>query len=248
MLSAVILTFNEEKRIADCIRSVKDVADEVWVIDSRSTDNTVTIAENEGAKVCSIEWKGWVHARNSAVELVSFDFILFVDADERLSNELVNSIKLEKSLHFPHQVYLLNRLNHIGTQAIVHGAWFPDYKLRMYHKSRVSWRGGKVHEWADAGTVKPFLLNGYLLHYGYQSIEEVKLKTKKYASLASQSLHHKPKFILTLKMLFSPPVRFVRDYIIKSGFRDGRVGFNIALESGREVFLKYSKALFVKTA
>ncbi|MCZ2129242.1 MAG: glycosyltransferase family 2 protein [Bacteroidia bacterium] len=243
MLSAVILTFNEENNIAECIDSAFKVADEVIVIDSHSTDKTVQIAQNKNAIVKSIEWKGWVVSRNEAILNISFDHILFMDADERLSTGLIQSILTEKSKGFPSKVYSLQRLNHIGNKAIKHGAWFPDNKIRLYKKSEVIWKGGHVHEWADSGQIKAVSLNGFLLHYSYQNASELRSKTKKYALLAAQSLRTKPKVLLLVKMLFSPLFRFVRDYFFKSGYKDNREGFLIACQSAREVFLKNKAAL-----
>ncbi|MCO6495863.1 MAG: glycosyltransferase family 2 protein [Bacteroidetes bacterium] len=243
MLSAVILTYNEENNIAECIKSAFKVADEVWVLDSNSNDNTVNLAIQENAKVKMIDWQGWVKARNDAADIIRFEYILFLDADERLSEELTSEILEEKSKGFTHSVYSLSRLNYLGNKAIKHGAWFPDNKIRLYQKSMVSWKGGKVHEWADSGSVKPFSLDGYLLHYSYKNLIELKTKTKKYALLAADSLREKPKLYLISKMLLSPLIRFLRDYIIKSGYKDGKEGFYIACQSAREVFLKNKCAL-----
>jgi len=247
MLSTVILTLNEEKNIAGAIDSLQNIADEILVLDSGSSDKTKSIATDKGAKVVTIEWNGWVEARNYAHELVSHKFILFLDADERLSKELEQSILKEKKLGFPDLVFSFSRLNFIGERAIKHGAWFPDKKIRLYKLGSVSWIGGHVHEWADSGLIKPKELTGFLLHYSYANISELKSKTLKYAQLASKSLADKNKFGLFFKLLFSPITRFLRDYFIKLGIFDGIEGFFIAKESSREVFLKYKFALKAKT-
>ena len=244
MLSAVILTLNEEKNIANAINSLQNVADEILVLDSGSSDKTASIATEKGAKVVAIEWKGWVAARNFAHEIVSHEFILFLDADERLTTELEQVIIKEKSLGFPNLVYSLSRLNFLGKKAIKHGAWFPDEKIRLYKLGTVTWKGGEVHEWADSGTIKSTTLSGTLLHYSYMDTSELYHKTQKYARLASLSLVNKNKFLLLLKLIVSPISRFIRDYFLKLGILDGAAGLIIAKESSREVFLKYKMALF----
>jgi glycosyltransferase involved in cell wall biosynthesis len=244
MLSVIILTKNEEKNLRDAILSVKYLADEIIVADSGSTDNTLKIAQDLYAKILKIKWQGWVHARNYAIAKAKHDMVLFLDADERPNPELQQSIIDEKKNGFPHQVYSFSRRNFINARPIKYGAWNPDIKIRLFHKNAAKWEGGSVHEKVDTGSYKAFLLKGYLLHYGYfDTGDELFVKARKYAALASEDLKEKSFLYLISKIIFSPLSRFLRDFFIKLGFLDGFAGFFIALASSYEVLMKYVLAI-----
>ena len=244
MLSVIILTKNEEENLRDAILSVKYLADEIIVVDSGSTDNTLKIAQDLYAKILKIKWQGWVHARNYATEKAKHDMVLFLDADERPNPELQQSIIDEKKNGFPHQVYSFSRLNYINGRPIKYGAWSPDIKIRLFDRNAAKWEGGSVHEKVDKGSHKAYLINGHLLHYGYfETGDELFIKARKYAELASKDLKEKSFIFLITKTVFSPISRFIRDYFVKLGFLDGLAGLFIALASSYEVMMKYLLAI-----
>lgn len=242
-LTAIILTFNEEERLPYLLDSIRGLAEQTLIWDSFSTDKTAQIAKKENCIWFQEKWKGWVHARNTAADFVNTTHVLFLDADEVVDQTLFAAILNEKKNGFPHNAYLLNRLNYIGNTPIRKGAWYPDHKLRLYAKNTVVWKGGNVHEKADSGHNIPFLLSGTLHHYSYKNTAELRKKAKKYAALASENYRKKPVYILLFKMLFSPVIRFLRDGIVKKGFTEGKLGFAIALTSATEVFYKYKWAI-----
>lgn len=241
MISAVVITLNEEKRIADCIKSAFLVADEVLICDTGSSDKTIEIAQLCGAKIITTNWLGFAETKNFANTLATHLYILSLDADERLSLELINSINSTKSNLSG--VYSMNRLNNYCGKWIKHGGWYPDVKIRLFPKNLVLWEGEGSHERLNSKDEKVTKLFGDLLHYTYESEDQLSLKTTKYATLAAETLKNKPKVELFLKMLFSPIFRFVKMYLLKFGFLDGPSGFVIAKYATKEVFLKYKIAL-----
>lgn len=242
MISAVIIALNEEQRISDCIQSAFLVADEVLVCDTGSSDKTIEIARNLGAEIIVTEWNGFAGTKNFANRQAKHPYILSLDADERLSPALAESInKAKPDLS---GAYSMNRLNNYCGKWIKHGGWYPDIKVRLFPKDLVFWEGDGSHETLNTKAVVVHHLNGDLLHYTYQSKQQLIDKTIKYATLASNTLATKSKAILMFKMLFSPMIRFCKMYILKLGFIDGAEGFTIAKYASKEVFLKYKKALF----
>jgi glycosyltransferase involved in cell wall biosynthesis len=243
-LTLIILTFNEEKNIEKTLLSVEGLAEHTLVWDSFSTDKTPSIvAQFPFCKLVQHKWNGWVEARNQAALYAQTDYVLFLDADEVPDSELYQAILAEKRKEFPHQSYLLNRLNHIGKRPIKSGAWYPDIKLRLYDKKCVQWKGGSVHEYAITSDSKSHMLPGMLNHYSFAHPSELWPKARKYAALASRDLENKGALILCFKLLVSPLSRFVRDYFIKKGFTAGYLGFAIANATAYEVGLKYKMAL-----
>ncbi|MBP6695884.1 MAG: glycosyltransferase family 2 protein, partial [Saprospiraceae bacterium] len=139
-LSVVIITLNEEKNIGRCLDSVKDIADEIIVIDSFSTDQTQKICDSYGATFIQKEWLGYVETKNFAIQQSSFNLILSLDADESLTDKLKNSVKLVKD-NRNEDGYILNRLTNYCGQWIYHSGWYPDKKLRLFDKTKGGWHG-----------------------------------------------------------------------------------------------------------
>lgn len=246
-VSVVVITLNEEAKIARCLNSVRKIADEIIVLDSFSTDRTVEIAREFGATVYQDKFYGFTAQKNKVVEFSSNDYVLSLDADEALSETLFNSIKNEKELGFTANAYQMNRLNFYGTKPIKTCGWYPDTKVRLWNKNMAHWVGESVHEkWAFRENYSNSIIKhlaGDLLHYSYSSTEELKKQSDRFASLAAKHLKQQSVFYLILKMLFSPAFKFVRNYFFKLGFTDGAIGFAICRYQSREVFVKYCLAL-----
>lgn len=241
-LSAVIITYNESAHIARCINSLKHIVDEIIVVDSLSTDNTQTIATELGAKVVTRPFEGYGATKNFANEQASADWILSIDADEALDDELAHSILTVKTHLTEHVVYEFNRLNNYCGTWIRYGGWYPDRKIRLFNKQHVKWNLAEVHETLEIPEYfNKHLLKGKLLHYSYTSVAGHLSKIEKYSTRGAEEAFKKGKKSNWLKLYLSPAFRFIRDYIFKLGFLDGKYGFIIAKLTAKEVYLKYSK-------
>lgn len=249
-LSVVIITYNEEETIARCIDSVRAIADEIIVLDSFSIDKTVAIAKKKGAKVFEEKFQGFTAQKNLVITYSSYQYIFSIDADEVVSEELLNSIQIEKQKDFPADAYEMNRLNFFGTRAVKTCGWYPDTKVRLWNKDLAGWKGGLVHEtWSflnskNGGVIEK--LNGDLFHYTYQTKENLVRQSERFAALAAKTLKEKNLFYLLVKMLFSAAFKFFRNYFFKLGFTEGALGFTICYYQSTEVFLKYYYAIKLK--
>ncbi len=240
-LSVVIITFNEEARITACIESVKDIADEVIVVDSNSTDRTREIATSLGAKVIEHVFNNYISQKNYAITQCSHSFVLSLDADERLDKQAIEQIKEQKDKGFPHDGYILKRITHIGEKGIMHGSWYPDKKIRLVKKELCVWKGKGVHESLEVNSTNIFTLQGNILHYSYKNVEELFEKTKKYAELAAQYLHDQHQTISPIAIPIKAISRFVKHYFIKMGFMSGGLGWQIGKQQYYEALWKYRR-------
>ncbi len=240
-LSIVIITFNEEKNLDRCIISLKDVADEIVVVDSFSTDNTVAIAQSYNARVVSKEFMGYGEQKNFATSQASNDWILSLDADEALTPELRQSImKVKKDPKF--NVYEMARLTKYCGQWIRHSGWYPDRQTRLYNRTKGRWIERKVHEyWELDAEEKKGLLDGDMLHYSYSSVSEHLQKIEKYSELGAREAVLNNKDATIFKMLFSPTWHFFHEYIVRRGFLDGFYGYMICKLSAYAAFSKITK-------
>jgi glycosyltransferase involved in cell wall biosynthesis len=241
-LSTIICTLNEERNISRCIQSLKDVADEIIVTDSFSTDGTKKICVELGVKFIEKEWLGFAAQKNFAQQLASHDYIISLDADEVLSKELAESIKKIKNENEFH-LSSFNRLTNYCGKWIRHSGWYPDVKLRIYDRRNSHWEGNVHESLVYPSTEKVIHLAGDLLHYSFSSVEEHQAKAKKYARLASQKIIQQKKKFLFPRMCFAPLVRFFRTYFFQLGFLDGYYGLRICMIASGEVFEKYRLAM-----
>lgn len=241
-LSVVIITYNEERNLARCLDSVKDIADEIIVVDSNSVDRTAVIAREYGAKVITNNFIGYGEQKNFATAQAANNWILSLDADEALTPELRNSIlEIKKNPAF--SVYQMARLTNYCGKWIKHCGWYPDRQTRLYDRTMGKWEEPKVHEyWRLDNEKDPMgLLKGDLLHYSFRSINEHLKKIEKYSELAARESVENGKTATLLKIFFSPKWHFINEYIIQLGFLDGFYGYTICRLSVYATFLKYSK-------
>ena len=242
LLSVVIITFNEETNIARCLQALGDVADEVLVVDSLSTDRTVEICQQHGARVVQNAFAGYVEQKNFATGQAKFDYVLQLDADEVLTEELRQSIRAAKQ-DWQHAAYSLARLTNYCGHWVRHGGWYPDRKLRLYDRRLGRWEGLLLHERYE---VQPGQTTGQLagdaLHYSYHSIAQHVSQLNKFTSITAQELAMKGKTKVTLfHLLLKPWWKFVHGYVFRLGFLDGFAGLCIAGISAWGVFLKFAK-------
>lgn len=242
-ISAVIITFNEEKNIQKCIDSVKDVVDEIIVVDSFSSDKTEEICKkNNDVKFLQHEWKGYGQQKNWGNRQCRYDYILSLDADESLSEELKEAIlKIKKDWQY--DVYSVNRLTCFQGRKLKH-CLYPDRQLRLFDRRKTQWNENKVHEKIIiTENIKVKHIHKDILHFANQNIEELVYTLNQYSTLKAQHSFELGKNPSIFKMIFSPIFSFIRTYILKMGFLDGIPGFVTCLNMAHYRFLKYAKLI-----
>ena len=236
-ISAVIITFNEEQHIERCILSLQDIADEVLVMDSLSTDKTCEIAKRLGARVVAEPWLGYGAMKNKANSLAANDLILSIDADEALSKELASSVLSIKNN--PQGAYSFNRLNNYYGKWMRHGGVYPDRKTRLFDRRKARWTGAHVHEVLELDKeVKINFLPGDLLHYTCDSVEAHVAQISRFTKLAAEGMKAKGRKPSFLRMYFGAWFRFTQMFLLKAGFLDGKAGFIMALNSAYAIILR----------
>lgn len=241
MLSVIIITFNEENHIGRCIRSVRKIADEIIILDSYSTDNTVQIARDLGATVYFEKFRGYIGQKNLATQLASHNYILSLDADEALDENLVQSI-LQAKQKFASRLYTMNRCSIFNGKLIRHGLWYPDRKIRLFDRRIAKWGGMNPHDKIVApNEIKCEHLYGDILHYSHNSIDDMVDQNNKLSTIAASSLYAAGKRSSWFKILVHPAWAFFNGYFLKLGLLDGLDGFIISINNAHQVFTKYSK-------
>jgi glycosyltransferase involved in cell wall biosynthesis len=241
-LSVAIITFNEESNIGDCIRSVTELSDEIIVLDSFSTDKTVEIAGSfPGVKVFQQKFKGHIQQKNNAIELCNCQWVLSLDADERVSPELKESIRLELLKNRTDIFgYKIARLTfHLG-RFIRHSGWYPLFRYRLFRKGYAKWTGENPHDYIEI-TGKGDKLKGDIIHYSFKDLSHQVDTINKFSSIVSFTRFKKNKTFYIIKSLYKPVVKFLEIYVFKLGFLDGYPGFVIAISSAYSTFLKFAK-------
>jgi glycosyltransferase involved in cell wall biosynthesis len=241
-ISAVIITFNEEKNIAAAIGSVA-WADEILVVDSESTDRTGEIAESCGAKVITQSWPGFAKQKQFAVDSAANDWILSLDADERISDKLRNEILAVRDRDRTNGIsgYKIPRLAYYMGRPIRHSGWYPDVQIRLFDRTKARWKDVLIHESVqmDEGAAVG-RLSGDILHYTVESAaHHHKMIGERYAPLAARQMFESGKRTSPWKVAFSGWLAFVMSYFLKAGFLDGFPGFCIAYFAAHHAFLKH---------
>ena len=240
-LSVCVVTYNEEGNIRDCLKSVA-WADQIVVVDSFSSDKTTEICREFTDEVVQREWKGQIDQKNFALSRAKHDWVLLIDADERLSPGLIEEIKEELSkknfeydgFYFPRHVYYLGRW-------INHGEWYPDYKLRLFRRAKGRIGGVEPHDKVELTGKQVKYLKGDLWHFTYKNISAQMETLNRFSSISAQEMAKQGNAFQPFQILSRPIIRFITGYIIRNGFRDGMPGFIIAVASSFYVFLKYFK-------
>lgn len=243
-ISVVIITYNEEKMLAQCLESVQQIADEIIIVDSESTDKTTAIAQQFGARVVTQSFLGYGAQKNFANDLATASWILSVDADECLSPHLIQELLAWKKLDQVENIaYRIPRLNQYLGRFMKHGGWYPDAKVRLFKKNVGYWSADQVHEvWVsqvEDGAMG--LFKGDLLHYTFLTVKQHLEKIEKYTELAAHSAVCKGKQVGLLKAIIGPKWTFLHRYFIRLGFLDSYEGYLLCKMASFEKWLKYHK-------
>ena len=238
-VSVTVITKNEAADIADALQSVA-WADEIIVVDSLSTDETVAIARRYTDRVVVREWAGYVNQKNHAASLASNDWILSLDADERVTPALADEIRSTVSGTPQAAAYRIPRVAwHLG-RWIRTTDWYPDHQVRLYDRRSARWTGRYVHEGVVvSGEVGQ--LAGELQHFPYRDIADHLETINRYTTAAARQMHESGRRSGMLRMAGHPPLAFLRNYVLRGGFRDGTTGFVISAMNAYYVFLKFAK-------
>jgi glycosyltransferase involved in cell wall biosynthesis len=239
-LSVVIITKNEAHIIAKTLQSLQGITDDFIIVDSGSTDNTVEICKKFGAKIIETTWDGYGQNKNKGIELARYNWILNLDADETIDEQLKTALG-QLNLKDENTVYKLKFKNFFGNKWIRFGEWSGDKHIRLFNRNKVKWNNVTVHEGLtlNSGTqVK--LLPGYVLHYTTQNIDEYISKTIAYAKLNATKYQVQGKQANFFKIRVVPGLTFFQHYILRLGFLDGWEGYLIAKTTAWYTFLKYS--------
>ncbi len=242
-ITACIITLNEERDLPRCLKSIAPVSDEILVVDSGSKDATVEIAGRFGARVVHQDWLGYVGQKNFALDQAAYPWVLNIDADEELSPELANSIsriKSDPAADSPEspEGYEVSRVVFYRGRWIRHGDWYPDRLVRLFRRDKVRFSGGRVHERLEAPGTHP-LLRGDLRHFTYDNAADRAERCAHYAALWAQSAHEEGRRAGAWDPLLHALARFSKGFLLKRGFLDGAIGWDIAMGNAREVWLKY---------
>lgn len=238
-LSVVIITLNEENNMAACLESVK-WADEIIVVDSGSHDKTIEICKRYSNFVYEVPWQGFGKQKNSAVDLAHFDWILSVDADERVTPELKEEIQTLLKQEIDFSGYSISRKSYFEKRLILHCGWFPDYSIRIFNKKMGRFNDVQVHESVQIKGKTGYLKHS-LIHYTYKNISDFLIRMNRYSTLAANDLFASKKKRTVLKMIFRPPAAFIKMYLVKGGYKEGFLGIILCGLYAFYTFVKYSK-------
>jgi len=244
-LTVAIIARNAEPQLGPCLASVA-FADEVLVLDSGSTDATVEVARSHGARVETGEWLGFGRQKQHAVKLARHDWVLCLDADERVSERLERSIR-EAIANPRYHAWRMARRNRFLGRWLAHGEGYPDWTLRFFHRAHAGWSNDEVHE-AVLTTAEVGRLEGDLLHESADDIATYVAKQNRYTTLHAQALYQQGVRAGYWRLVASPTARFLKFYFLRLGLLDGGPGFAHIAIGCNSAFLKYLKLIELERA
>ena len=239
-ISVCIITFNNARTIETALKSVQGFADEIVVVDSYSTDATPEIVKRYTANFEQRAWPGFRDQYNYCIGKTRNDWVLFIDADEAVSSELateiVSRLEADKGVYAG---YIAHRRNFYLGRWIMHGGWVPDCEIRLFRKNRGGFKGDLHANVKVEGRVGE--LASFYYHYNYKDIADQIVTINRYSATAANDMLRAGKCFRYVDLLLRPPIRFIKEYLIKQGFRDGVPGLVIAVSTAYYVFIKYAK-------
>jgi glycosyltransferase involved in cell wall biosynthesis len=240
-VSACIIARDEARHIAACVESVRFL-DEVVVLDSGSRDGTPDLARAAGARVVETDWPGFVAQKNRAAREAAHDWVLSLDADERVDEGLRAAIERLRAGGEPSEAaFEVRRHAFVLGRWIDHGGWWPEWRARLFDRRRARWGGVDPHDRLEADGKVGRIVEGEIRHYTYGSISEHLAQIDRFTTIAARERVARGRPGGLLSMLFRPPARFLKMYVLRAGFLDGRAGFVLAVLGAYYVFLKYAK-------
>ena len=240
-LSAIVITRNEAHNMHDCLQSMHGLVNEIIVVDSQSTDATVAIAQQHGAKVAQpADWPGFGSQKNRALDLATCDWVLSIDADERVTPELAAEIKQVLQAGASDVAYKLPRLSSYCGKFIHHAGWQPDYVLRLFKRGTAKFSDDLVHE-RVVTELPVHALHNHLLHYSYLNFSQVLSKVDAYSSASAKQAYARGKRSSVVGALGHGAWAFFRTYVIRRGFLDGGHGLALSISNAETSYYKYLK-------
>lgn len=240
-LSVVIACRNGAHVIGETIKSFSGLTDDILIYDNGSTDGTQQIVKQSAARVIEGSWEGFGKTKNKANALAKYDWILSLDADEAIDEELKKNL-LQLNLSVDLEVYELRFKNFLGSKWLRFGEWGNDKHIRLFNRTKVNWNDAEVHEsLVLPPQAKIVSVPGYVLHKTASSVSEYESKTKMYAALNAEKYFKQGKGSSQLKMFFSAVFSFIKNYFFKLGFLDGATGYHCARINAQYTFLKYKR-------
>ncbi|MDJ0972972.1 MAG: glycosyltransferase family 2 protein [Planctomycetota bacterium] len=243
-ISACIIAKDEADRIGPCLESVA-FCDEIVVLDSGSTDGTPDLCRDAGARVIETDWPGWVAQKNRAVEAATHDWILSLDADERVDPPLRAAIEALRDgalgqADSPRAYDMTRRVFYLG-RWIQHGGWYPEWRTRLFHRAHARWGGIDPHDRVETDARVARIRQGNLEHFTYRSIDDHLRQMNRFTAVGAQQLFDRGKRVALPSVIFKPPWRFLHMYVLRGGFLDGKAGLIVAVLHAYAGFLKYAK-------
>jgi glycosyltransferase involved in cell wall biosynthesis len=239
-ISVIVITRNEESNIVECLQSVSWV-NEIVVVDSQSTDRTVELAKQCAQKIIVAEWQGYAAAKNTALEHATSEWILWLDADERVTHDLASEIQsIVCNSSELYDAYEVARRAYFIGKWIKHSGWYPGYVTRLFRKDHATFTSTRVHERIEINGSVGHLQND-LLHYTDTTIYHYLDKFNHYTTLAADDVKQNEKRFSVFDITLRPLYLFFKMYVLRLGFLDGKHGFVLALLSASYVFVKYAK-------
>lgn len=244
-ISACIISYNEEQKIEDCLKSLDGIVDEIIVVDSLSTDKTKEIAGKYTDKIYDQKFLGHVEQKNLAMQKASFDWILSLDCDERLTDKLKESIlKVKDNLDDADAYRVARRTFYVYRW--LNYCWYPDFKTRLFNKNTARWGGINPHDHIEIDGNNIVTLSGDLEHYSFNSISEHIQTIDNFTEIGAQEIIKRGKRVGLLSPWTHGLWTFIKLYILKRGFMDGYAGLVVSILSGMHAFTKYVKVIFYR--
>ena len=239
-ISATIITFNEAQKVEKCLQSLVGVADEIIVVDSYSSDETASICAGYPVRFIKKTFDGYIAQKNYAVSQASHDYILSLDADEMLSEELKASILAVKAGWGDNDGYAFNRFNNYCGKWIHFCGWYPDRKIRLWDRRKAAWGGEDPHDKVELSSKRVKRLRGDLLHFAYLTVDEHLRQMHRFAEIAAKAKYRNGKRpIFIIHVVLNPMFKFFRKYLLQLGFLDGYYGFVFCATTSALNFYKY---------
>ena len=243
-LSACIIAMNEADRIRPCLDSLA-FCDEILVLDSGSTDGTQALCREAGARVIETDWPGWVKQKNRAIAAARHDWILSLDADERVDDDLRRRIEAlrDGGLEGPGRpvAYAVSRKVRYLGQWLRHGGWYPEWRVRLFDRRHATWVGIDPHDRIEVDGKTARIRGGDLEHHTYRSVEDQVAQANRHTQAAAAELYERGRRASLAAAVLRPPFHFARHYVFRLGFLDGWPGFVMSAMRSYYVFLKYVK-------